>query len=378
MALRAVIKTSVFAALSLVMGTMTLSPIAAASETDPFQFEIEEVAQGVWTGIRSESTRFPVMGNATIVIGTESVLVFDGGGVPGMADQIIAKIKDITDLPVSHVVISHWHGDHNFGVHRFEDAFENVQFIAHDFTDRAMNSHKIDYILGYPTFVEKRLPKFQKQVETGLDSDGNPLSEDDKAFYKRMIKDAPHIDREYKKVKLVEPDLVIDGDIKINLGGRDIEIKHVGHGNTEGDLILWLPNEKIVSTGDIIVSPAPYAFNVPPRAWAQTLKNINALNYKYLVPGHGAVQTDTALMDLTIEAAEFIANERDRMIAEGLSPDDVKSQLSLSSFEDRYTDGDPSERVTYEQWFEKPLIEAAIKELTGEPMVPLKPRKPRD
>ena len=93
MALRAVIKTSVYAAISLVIGSMTLPPLAAASESDPFQFEFEEITQGVWTGIRNESTRFPVMGNATIVIGRESVLVFDGGGVPGMADQIIARSK---------------------------------------------------------------------------------------------------------------------------------------------------------------------------------------------------------------------------------------------------------------------------------------------
>ncbi len=359
-------------ALSLTLGGGVFGTTLA--HANPFEFEFEKLAPGVWTAIRPDSSRFPVMGNATFVIGETGVLVFDGGGVPGMADQVIEKIKSLTDLPVSHVVISHWHGDHNFGVFRFEEEYDQVTYIAHEFTTRAMDSHKIDYILNYPTFVEKRLPAFKEQVESGKNSDGSDLSDGDRAYYQRMIDDAPLIDKEYKAVRLVEPDISIDGNLTLHLGDRQVEIHSIGHGNTEGDLIMWLPDERIVAAGDLIVAPSPYAFNVPPRAWAQTLKNLNALDYKYLVPGHGKVQINTDLVDLTIKAAESIANQRDALIAEGLEIEAVEKQLSLSDFEQAYTGGDPALKITYDQWFAGPLIKAAMKEMTGEPMVALKPR----
>ena len=90
----------------------------AHAQDDLFSFEFEEIAENVWVGVRPDSPRFPVMGNTMFVISDEGVVVFDGGGVSGMADQIIDKIRSLTTKPVTHVVISHWHGDHNFGVSR--------------------------------------------------------------------------------------------------------------------------------------------------------------------------------------------------------------------------------------------------------------------
>jgi hypothetical protein len=86
-----------------------ISPRAGGDE-GPFQFEFQEIGSGVWAGVRPDGPRFPVMGNTTFVISDAGVVVFDGGGMPAMAEQIIAKVRSLTDKPVTHVVISHWHG----------------------------------------------------------------------------------------------------------------------------------------------------------------------------------------------------------------------------------------------------------------------------
>lgn len=342
---------------------------------NPLQFEFEELAPGVWAGVRPDSPRFPVMGNTTFVIGEEGVVVFDGGGMPVMAEQIIEKIRSITDAPVTHVIISHWHGDHNFGVYRFAEEFPNVQFVAQRFTDAAMNSNKIDYVSGYATFAEKTVPRFQERVDTGKEADGTPLSDLDRDLYARILEDADMFDAEFKRVRLQTPNVSFDKKMTIHLGPRTIELLYLGHGNTEGDIVMWLPDEKIVATGDIVVLPSPYAFNVPPRAWAQTLENINALNYETLVPGHGEIQTDTDYVNLVIEAATSIADQRDALVAQGLSAEEVQAQLDFSAFEQRFTGDDPYVALHYDQWFEQPLRAAAMKELSGEPMVKLEPRK---
>ena len=350
---------------------LVLLASASLADTGPFDIEFEELKPGVWAGVRPDGPRFPVMGTATFVISEDGVVVFDGGGMPVMAEKVIAKIRSLTDAPVTHVVISHWHGDHNFGIYRFAEEFPNVQFVAHRFTHAVMNGSRIRYIDRYPTFMEKNMPTFREAYEKGEEADGTILTLSDKVEYERIFRDADEIDVEYKRARVTPPNVVFDDKLTIYSGSRTIELLLLGHGNTEGDIVMWLPDEKLVATGDLVVLPTPYAFNVPPRAWAATLKSLNELGYDILVPGHGDVQRDTNYVDLNIEAAESIADQRDAMIEKGLSIEEVREQLDFSAFEERFTGGDEYTRGYYLAYFERPFRDAAMKELTGEPMVPI-------
>jgi glyoxylase-like metal-dependent hydrolase (beta-lactamase superfamily II) len=336
---------------------------------DLFEFQFEEIATDVWVGVRPDGPRFPVMGNTTFVISSEGVVVFDGGGAPAMADQLIEKIRSLTDKPVTHVVTSHWHGDHNFGVYRFAEEFDNVQFIAHRFTAEVMDSPRIAYIDFSPTFYERNAEVLEATAETGKDAEGNEVTEQDRLSYVRMLADRHLIEPEYQRLRVTPPNVIFDDSYTIQSGDRTIELLHLGHANTAGDIVMWLADEKIVATGDIVVLPTPYAFNVPPRPWAQTLRNIKDLDYDILVPGHGEIQRDTQYVDLIIEAANSIADQRDRMIAEGMSAEDVETALDFSAFEERFTGGDDYLTLFYDQWYEGPFRSAAMKALTGEPMV---------
>jgi glyoxylase-like metal-dependent hydrolase (beta-lactamase superfamily II) len=280
-----------------------LSSVAALADDGPFTVEFEKLAPGIWAGIRPDGPRFPVMGNTTFVISEEGVVVFDGGGMPAMSEMVIEKIRSLTDKPVTHVITSHWHGDHNFGVFRFAEEFDNVQFIAHEFTRDVINSTRINYVDRERGFVESNREEFEKIVATGVDSDGNDVGHIDIDIYRRILADEELIDREFLRAKVTPPSVVFKHSYVIESGSRTIELLFLGHGNTAGDIIMALPKERIVATGDIVVLPSPYAFNVPPRAWAQTLRNVNDLGYEILVPGHGPVQRDTSYVDLLIMKA---------------------------------------------------------------------------
>ncbi len=355
----------------LFFGTVCFATASAAD--DLFSFEFEELAPGVWAGVRPDGPRYPVMGNTTFVISDEGVVVFDGGGMPAMAEQIIDKVRSITDKPVTHVVVSHWHGDHSFGVYRFAEEFPSVQFVAHEFTNNLFHSSRISYIDRQSDFINNNLEEFQKIVDTGVDSDGNEQSDVDRRDYQRVIDDADTILAEFNRAQVTPADATFSDSYTIESGDRHIELLHLGHANTAGDIVMWLPDERIVSTGDMVVLPSPYAFNVPPRAWAATLRELNKLDYKTLVPGHGAIQTDTAYVDLIIESAESIADQRDALLAEGMSSEDVQQALDLSAFENRFTHGDEYVKSYYDAYFDAPFRAAAMKALTGEPMVEIEP-----
>ena len=356
----------------LAIAVLLLSCAPAQAE-GPFTMEFEELADGIWAGVREDGPRFPVMGNTVFVIGEEGVVVFDGGGMPKMSELVIDKIRSLTDKEVTHVVISHWHGDHFFGVYRFAEEFPGVKFIAHEFTRDVINSSRINYVDRERGFLRSNFEEFQRIVDTGFDSEGNEHSQVDRDNYKRTMEDANEIEEEFLRAKVTPPDIIMTDRYDIDLGDKVVQLRHLGHANTAGDIVMWLPDEKIVATGDIVVLPSPYAFNVPPRAWADTLRAVNDLGYRTLVPGHGAIQRTTEYVDLIIESAESIADQRDSLLAEGRDKVEVQAALDFSAFEERYTNGDEYIRVFYEAWFERPFRAAAMKALTGEPMVQVPP-----
>jgi len=348
---------------------LTAFSLSANSDEGPFRFEFQEIGPGVWAGVRPDSPRYPVMGNTTFVISDVGVVVFDGGGMPVMAEQIIARIRSITDKPVTHVVISHWHGDHNFGVYRFAEEYPNVQFIAHEFTNEVFNSSRIAYIDRQRDFIENNREEFHKIATTGRNLDGEVQSEADRKDYVRILEDAEAIETEFNRARVTPANITFQDEFTIQSGDRTIKLLHLGHANTAGDIVMWLAEERIVATGDIVVLPSPYAFNVPPRAWAKTLRALIDLKYETLVPGHGEVQSDTNYVDLLIESADSIADQRDAMLASGMSNEAVEAGLDFSDYETRFTHGDEHVKSYYDAYFEGPFRKAAMKALTGEPMV---------
>lgn len=351
--------------------------LASPGAADPFEYTFQEVASGVWAGIRENSPRFPVMGTTTFVVGDEGVIVFDGGGVPLMSERVLAKLRSVTDKPVTHIVISHWHGDHNLGIYRLLDEFPQAEVIGHTFTRAAMLGAPMDYVDDYPNVVPRLESRFRGMLDSGLTREGEPIPASMRSNLQTILDDAELIDSQYHRVRVTPPTVTFDYRMVIHSGNRTIELRHLGPGNTAGDIVLWLPEEGIVATGDLVVHPTPYGFNVPPRAWAQALRELKSLRFTTLIPGHGDVQTGTGYVDLLIETAESIADQRDALLAEGKSREETEAALDFSAFVERFTGGDPYLANRFEVWFSLPFRKAALEALTGEPMVRLE-REPTE
>lgn len=338
-------------------------------KADPYIPTFQELAPGIWAGVREDNPRFPVMGTATFVISEEGVVVFDGGGAALMAERVIAKIKSLTDLPVTHVVVSHWHGDHNFGIYRYLEEFKNVQVIAHTFTQAVFEGSRIRYIDDYPTQVPTLTKQIEAALAEGKQLNGEPLEDFMRPYYQRILNDADVVHEDFNRLRVTSATITFNEKLTIRSGGKTIELLYLGDGNTAGDIVMWLPDEKIVATGDIVVEPVQYAFNMPPKKWGQTLRNINALGYEVLVPGHGNIQRDTGYVDLLIEVADSAVKQRDNLVAKGIPEEEAIKQMDFSSFRKRFIGDDPYLAVYYEAWFAGPFAAAAFKELKGVPMV---------
>ena len=103
------------------------------------------------------------------------------------------------------------------------------------------------------------------------------------------------------------------------------------------------------------------------------MRALNDLKYATLVPGHGEIQYDTDYVDLIIETADSIAEQRDAMLAGGMSNEEVEAGLDFSAYESRFTQDDEYVKTYYDAYFEGPFRAAAMKALSGEPMVAIEP-----
>jgi glyoxylase-like metal-dependent hydrolase (beta-lactamase superfamily II) len=339
---------------------------AAVPAGDPLELEWRELAPGVFAGVRPMSWRQPVVGTTVVVIGNTGVLVFDPAGFALQGERLVRKIGELTDLPVTHLAVSHWHDDHHLGVYKVLDKFPKAELIAQEFTARAVASPLMGDIDG-PSDEELKAQResMQKALQSGKRADGTPLSDSARDYYADVLKYGDFVAADMRRAKVSVPASTVKERRVIDLGGRQVELRHIAPGNTKGDLFLWLPAERILATGDIVVRPTPYGFGSYPRTWGGVLRNLEALDPRIVVPGHGDILTDTAYLDLLAETMDLVVKQVDPRAAEGKSLDEIRAAFDWSPVESRFVEGDPTRARLFELWFKTPIVEAEYNEATG-------------
>ncbi|MGY6663439.1 MAG: MBL fold metallo-hydrolase [Glycocaulis sp.] len=350
------------AAGSLFIANGDIPPPAAdfSAERDPFELDWSSPAPGVWIGVRPQSARLPVTGTSVIVIGESGVLVFDGGGVPLQGERVAEKIRAETDLPLTHIAISHWHDDHHLGLGPLRSAWPDAQLVSHTFTREVMGSTLMDSARNQDTVPEGA---FQAQLDTAL---ANPdLPEPNRLWLSQAYAWADLIESQGRLGQIPQIDMVFDNNLEIDLGARTVNLVHFGPGNTKGDIMLHIPDARIIATGDAVVHPTPYGYFSYPAEWAQALTRLRMLDVDLIVPGHGDLMTEWGYVDLLIETLQSIADQTEALVADGHDLDGLREHFDWSALEPRFTGGDPFWAGRFNVWFKRPILEAAFRLATG-------------
>jgi glyoxylase-like metal-dependent hydrolase (beta-lactamase superfamily II) len=146
--------------------------------------------------------------------------------------------------------------------------------------------------------------------------DLKPLLDADRAFYEQK-----------KHVHLVFPNVTFTDRLAIELGERHIEVLNYGRGVTPGDTVVYLPKEKILLLGDLIVNPITFALSGYPTEWLRVLEKVDALDATTIVTGHGAPLHDKTLLHATMEVFRVLLREGQAAKAKGLDPDQAKDAI---------------------------------------------------
>ena len=159
-------------------------------------------------------------------------------------------------------------------------------------------------------------------------------------------------------------------DHKMVLADRDtpVTLMFLGRANTAGDLVAWLPRQKVIASGDIIVAPIPFGFGSYPESWLEVIQKIKSLRFKVLIPGHGDPQYDTSYLDKLVRVIGDMRNTVIRLSDKAASLADVSKNIDLSTVANGFGASD-QERAEFGSLFGEPMIENIYKESHKIPIV---------
>ena len=303
---------------------------------------VTKVADGVYVIIHKDAVvgAWPE-GNTTVIIGDRAVFVVDACFLPSSAREDIAEIKRLTSKPVRYLLNTHFHIDHNAGNSVYKEAFPDVEIIAETETRRFMDDANPAFAAnvadpnGRPSTVT--LPALKKELESGMDEDGKALSAEEKATVPQQIAQVENEIAEYRNFKYQAPTITFDHELVMDLGNREVQVEHLGRGNTPGDALVYLPREKVLITGDLLTWPIPYMRMSYPREWVEVLRTMSRMDADVIVPGHGMLLRDKTYMNEVIALLDSVIKQ----VHEQAPKIGFNSRTKVPNLEDMHVDLEP-------------------------------------
>jgi glyoxylase-like metal-dependent hydrolase (beta-lactamase superfamily II) len=290
-----------------------------------------KVADGIYLFTTTPYADVGLSGNSVAILSNEGVLVFDSNGTPETAATVLEAIRKLTDKPVRYLVNSHWHWDHWGGNQVYQAAFPGLQIITHEKTRELM-------LTVEPRWNEKGLKEdlpqflegFEKQIAEAK-AKGAP-AERIKAAEERLAADRNFLVQK-QSLRKTYPDVTFSDSMTLYLGSREIQILHA-RAITAGDTYLYLPKEKVLVTGDILLGPYPFAIGgTYPADWLRTLERLATLGPAMILPGHGDAEDSSDFLQKNVALFREVIRQVKDAKAKGMTLDQTTEALGKHNSE---------------------------------------------
>lgn len=333
---------------------------------------IEPVAPHIWVIRQAEPFHLQPIGNVTLVEQADGLVLIDAGGSPGSGRRIVRLIKSVSTKPVKAVAITHWHGDHPLGLPAIRAEWPEARIIATERTSAALLGRSMKaYAKGAPE-AEKDAA-FAKRIDGFLaflsrESVNPKRAGEVRAGFARTIPEMRRYREDAAGMFIVAPTETFADRLLLDDPQAPVELFHPGRANTDGDAAAWLPRQKLLVAGDLVVAPIPFGFGSYPAEWIAALEGLKARRAEILIPGHGAPQRGTAYVDRLIGLIAEIRAKVAPLAAREQTLEAVRGQLDLSAQRRAFAGEDPWLGLWFDQYWVVPFTESAWKEVRGLPI----------
>lgn len=265
-------------------------PFASTGDTADKRSTLEELAPGVYA--------FTAQGDPNVgaVVGRDAILCVDARATPTAAREWLDELRGLTDLPIAWLVLTHYHAVRVLGA----SAFGAGHTVAH---------------AGTRAWIEER---------------GAQDWESEHRRFPRLFRDAESIPG------LTSPDVSFADALVLDLGEREVHLRWLGGGHTQGDCVVWVPHERVLFAGDLVEArAAPYMGDALVAEWhTGTLDAVESLGALALVPGRGPALTGSEVARGIAETREYlriiwttVRNARERGASLRQAADEARAAL---------------------------------------------------
>ncbi|MEA3040291.1 MAG: hypothetical protein QOE79_2804 [Sphingomonadales bacterium] len=266
------------------------------------QETIERVAPGIWSIHQRRGFHLQPVGNVEVIDQKRGLVLIDGGASVGSARRIARLIKSVSAKPVVAIAVTHWHADHTLGLTTLLEAWPKAELIATSATrDHILGPSMQMYPKGAPDAAKTK--RFSDAIGSTLDrfralAATSSLPHPIRAGYAATVEELVFFQEDMEGVFLPESLSVFENERVLDDSVRPLHLRFLGAGHTDGDLIGWLPKQRILVTGDLVVAPIPFGFDCYPASWRSDLDKLLAFHARTIIPGHGLPMRDDSYLKL--------------------------------------------------------------------------------
>ena len=272
---------------------------------------LTKLAEGVYVHLVEPANSADA--NAGIVVLEYGVLVFDTHSTPEAGQMLLQKIAGISSKPIILIVNSHFHADHTHGNQVFGSG---PFFLSSANARRDILQRDVPAMNRAVSAAQAQIEKMQKNL--ALLTDAGSRAEIDRQIALRR-----GLLSRMTRLKIVAPEMTFEEEVRLVEDTREIVLRHLGGGHTDGDIVLYLPADKIAFVGDLFFNDAlPGTQDSTLLEWSRTLDELMKIDADKFVPGHGAVGTREDVRDF----AGYLA-ELKQMVQQSLDRGDTLEQL---------------------------------------------------
>jgi len=297
---------------------------ARAQQGDPIvsgAHRYQKVMDGIF--YLTSSGTMNVGANSPVIVNNDEAIVIDTEITPAAARAIIADVKAFTNKPIGYVIDSHYHYDHAHGNQVFAPT---IPVIGHDNTRKRLLTNVMEQYT-YLTSVQN-LPERIATLKQRIAQEKDPQQ---KTTLERQLGSSQGYLEQVKENTVTPPTMTFPSKMTLYRGGREIQILFLGRGHTDTDIVVYLPKERIVCTGDLMESQISYMGDSYPEEWIATLDRLKALDFDTVMPGHGVVFKGKTKIEVFQRYLRDVITQSNAFRKQGLSADDAAAKIDVSA-----------------------------------------------
>ncbi|MCB1051634.1 MAG: MBL fold metallo-hydrolase [Acidobacteria bacterium] len=340
---------------------LTLLGVWCGPDAQP-SFKTETLADGVYAFLRQEPFGLANHANSVLILQSDGAILVDTAFTEAATRELVETIRGLTDKPITVFINTHWHDDHSFGNSVIKKAFPQARLITQSETAQALTTTAVANRTQQVTGGPQALAYFKDLLQNNQDFSGNALTDKSRAVLKSTIQLVETYLQEAKTYTAIPADETVEKTRVLGEGSNRLELRFLGPAATEGDLLIWMPEHRLLISGDLLSLPVPSTYKAHLANWSLILAQLIKMEPVTVVPGHGplcpgtrALEQQKALFDSVLQAAMAAKQE-------GKNVENALQEIQLEPQKSELLGKEPIDRFLFDYYFRGPALRSLFPE----------------